>query len=247
MATSSSKWMSIRRAFVMVDRRMGIVSTRLQQVSSPLDLLSFGTRAILDNSRAFRRVVPMRDRCCCPRRCRRASNALCLSASILGSRAAAPCGPELVSRPRRRGGVVRALAPVSDPGAGGLLCDCPGVVVVDCPGVGAGVGPVPLGTRLSVLPVARCPGLGWERKRLSRCRRGRRSGAARHGAVQASEVPGADPVADDPVPALPAPPAPGSFRLRRRFRLAPPGSAALAKRTREHCSRRARLREQYDL
>jgi hypothetical protein len=40
---------------------------------------------------------------------------------------------------------------VCDPGADGAA--------VDCPGVGAGVGPVPLGTRLSVVPVPGVPEL----------------------------------------------------------------------------------------
>jgi hypothetical protein len=131
----------------------------------------------------------------------------CRSAAFSQSRRCA-VGPELVSDPGSRGGVVSALAPpVSDPEAGGVAVDCPGGVVVDCPGVGAGVGPVPLGTRLSVVPVPGVP--DWDGNVNDCPGVGAGVGPVPLGTeLPGVEVPGADPLVADPVPALPAPPAP---------------------------------------
>ena len=73
----------------------------------------------------------------------------CLSAAVSQLRCCA-VEPLLPSEPGGGGCGVKALGlPVCEPGGCG--------VADDCPGVGAGVGPVPLGTRLSVAPVPGVP------------------------------------------------------------------------------------------
>jgi hypothetical protein len=120
----------------------------------------------------------------------------CLSAAFSQSRRCAAVGPpELVSDPGARGGVVRALVPpASEPGVCGVADDCP------C--VGAGVGPVPLGTRLSVVPVPGVPAL---EGKVNDCPG---AGAGVGPVPLGTELPGAEVPGDAPVVApVPVPPA----------------------------------------
>jgi hypothetical protein len=130
----------------------------------------------------------------------------CLSAAFSQSRRCAAVPPELVSEPGVGGRGERALGlPVSEPGVCG--------VAVDWPGVGAGVGLVPLGTRLSVVPV---PGVPDCEGKVNDCPGvGAGAGPVPLGTelpgveVPGADVPGEAPVAAPvPVPLVPAPPVP---------------------------------------